>query len=287
MRLKRRCSFTLRNKRYFLRRVWFLLPGLLGVGVFVLIPFGDVLRRSFFTSMSGSFVGIKNYLSVFSNEAFRLAAFNTARFAAVSIPALLLTSLLIALLLYRFSDMEGMKAFYLLPMAMPAATIVLVWKLAFARQGFLNGLLGSNIAFLDEGASFWVLCGTYLWKNMGYTVVLWLAALKGIPTGILEAARMDGAGKLRIFFYVMLPGIKGSLYTITVLSFLNAFKVFREAYLINGSYPPQDSYLLQHVFQNWYTKLDFDKMAAGAVLAAAVLGTLAVLLKRLWDREEK
>lgn len=281
MRLRKRCSSIWRNKGW----IWFLLPGLLGVAVFVLIPFADVVKRSFFTSMSGKFAGIKNYSSVFENEAFRLAAYNTIRFMAVSIPLLICGSLGIALLLYTFSDMEGMKLLYLLPMAMPAATIVLVWRLIFAEQGFLNSLFGTHTAFLEEGASFYVLCITYLWKNMGYTVILWLAALKAVPVGILEAARVDGAGKCRIFFQIMLPGLKGSLYTITVLSLLNGFKVFREAYLINGAYPPEDSYLLQHVFQNWYTRLDFDKMAAGAVLAAAALGGLAVLLKRLWDRE--
>lgn len=286
MQLKRRCSYTLRNKRHAGSRLLFLLPGVLGVVVFVLLPFGDVVRRSFFTSMSGQFNGIKNYATVFQNEAFRLAAFNTVRFMGVSIPALLIFSLLTALLLYYVSEMEWVKSLYLLPMAMPAATIVLVWKLVFAKQGFLNGLLGSSIDFLEEGSSFWVLCGTYLWKNLGYTVILWLAALKAVPTGILEAARVDGAGAVKRFFYVMLPNLSGSFYTITILSFLNAFKVFREAYLIGGAYPPRDSYLLQHVFQNWYTRLDFDKMAAGAVLAAASLGTLAVLLKRMWDREK-
>ena len=280
MQSRKRCGSILRNKG----RIWFLLPGVLGVAVFVFVPFADVVKRSFFTSMSGQFAGIRNYTSVFENEAFRLAAYNTLRFMAVSIPLLICGSLGLALLLYTFPNLESIKLLYLLPMAMPAATIVLVWRLIFAQQGLLNSLLGTHTAFLEKGASFFVLCITYLWKNTGYTVILWLAALKAVPAGILEAARVDGAGKCRIFFQIMLPGLKGSLYTITVLSVLNGFKVFREAYLINGAYPPEDSYLLQHVFQNWYTRLDFDKMAAGAVLAAAVLGGLAVLLKRLWDR---
>ncbi|MDE7224477.1 MAG: ABC transporter permease subunit, partial [Acetatifactor sp.] len=110
------------------------------------------------------------------------------------------------------------------------------------------------------------------------------AGLKAIPAELSEAARVDGAGRIRCFFRITLPNLKGSAYTITVLSLLNAFKSFREAYLVSGAYPQQDIYLLQHLFQNWYTRLDMDKLAAGAILMALVLGALSLLLQRLWDK---
>ena len=82
----------------------FLLPSLLAVSVLVLVPFGDVVRRSFFSAMSGQFVGLKNYISVLQNDAFRLAAANTAKFAAVCIPILLVFSLLLALLIHAVEE---------------------------------------------------------------------------------------------------------------------------------------------------------------------------------------
>ena len=117
--------------------------------------------------------------------------------------------------------------------------------------------------------------------------IQWLAGLKAIPAEQTEAARVDGAGRIRCFFQITLPNLKGSAYTITVLSLLNAFKSFREAYLVSGAYPQQDIYLLQHLFQNWYTKLDMDKLAAGAVLMALALGALSMLLQRLWNTAEE
>lgn len=261
-----------------------MAPSLLGVGYLVLIPSGDVLRRSFLTALSGEWAGLENYRRVLTNDAFWLAAGNTLRFLGLCLPLLLSLSLLLALALCRVPWLEKIKALYLLPMAIPAATVVLVWRLLFSRQGFLSAWLGTHVDWLGEHAALYILVGSYVWKNLGYTMVLWLAGLKAIPGELAEAARVDGAGRIRSFFRIILPNLKGSAYTITVLSLLNAFKAFREAYLVSGAYPQQDIYLLQHLFQNWYTRLDMDKLAAGAVLMALLLGSLSLLLQRLWDK---
>lgn len=289
MRLRKRYNCTWPNRRAGGRRqrakYFFLLPGLSGVCFFVLIPFCDVVRRSFTTSLSKEFVGIKNYVTVVTNSAFRLAVANTIRFVAVCLPILLVVSLLLALLLNGNRTLEKYKTLYLLPMAMPAATVVLVWKLLFYRQGFLNAWLGTHVDFMGQGSAFWVLVASYIWKNLGFTLILWMAGLKAIPADIREAAKVDGAGRIQCFFRVILPNLSGVLYTVAVLSFLNSFKVFREAYLVSGAYPEDSIYLLQHLFNNWYTNLELDKMAAGAVLAALALGSVAMVLQRLWDRE--
>lgn len=265
---------------------FFLLPGFAGVAVFVLIPFGNVAVSSFRTALSKRFVGFGNYRSVFRNAAFRLAAGNTARFIGVGVPLLLLVSLALALVVNSRPEWDKYKYLYLLPMAVPAATMVLVWKMLFGRQGFLNHAMGTHVDFLGEGSAFYILVGSYLWKNLGYTLVLWLAGLRAVPKDILEAAKVDGAGRAVAFFRVTLPNLRGSMYTILVVSLLNSFKVFREVYLVGGAYPQEDIYLLQHIFNNWYMNLDFDKMAAGAVLSVLVLGGASLLLQRLWNWEE-
>lgn len=115
-----------------------MVPGSqpLGVGYLVLLPTGDVLRRSFVTALSGQWVGLDNYRNVLANGAFRLAAGNTLRFLALCLPLLLTLSLLLALVICRIPKLERFKALYLLPMAIPAATVVLVWRLIFSEQGF-------------------------------------------------------------------------------------------------------------------------------------------------------
>ncbi len=285
--MKNAYNYILRNKAACNRnaKYLFLLPGFLGITLFIFLPFGDVVIRSFHTSLTGEFVGLLNYGIVFRNAAFRLAVKNTLRFIGVCIPLLLIISLLLAVMINGLPEWEGCKYLYLLPMAIPAATIVLVWRMLFAKQGLLNEALGAHIDFMGTAAAFWILIGSYLWKNMGYTLVLWLAGLKSISGEILEAARVDGANGVQSFVYVTLPNLKGSMYTIVVMSLLNSFKSFREVFLVSGAYPQENIYLLQHIFNNWFTSLDFDKMAVGSVLSVLVIGSLCMLLQRLWNRD--
>ena len=288
-----------RKRRFILlsrkNRVWlcFLAPSLLGVLIFVCLPFLDVVRRSFTTAVTGRWAGLANYRAVFENGAFRLAVWNTFRFTAVCLPLLVGLGLFAAVQLSRLKNGQRFKTMFLFPMAVPAAAIVLVWKMVFSSGGFLNLLLnrlgllpdGMQPDYMGTGAAFWVLVFTYVWKNLGYTVVLWLAGLASVPESIVRAARVDGASQWKCFWRIVLPNLKGSLYTITVLSFLNSFKVFREAYLVAGSYPDESMYLLQHLFNNWFVNLDLDKMAAAAVCVGIVLFLAILVLQRFWDRE--
>ena len=280
------------TKAFFL----FMAPSLVGVMIFVLLPFLDVFGRSFQTVVTSRFVGFQNYRTIFTNQAFQLAVKNTFRFTLVCIPLLVIIGLMIALPVSKMKSAGTIKSLYLFPLAMPTATIVIVWKVVFYRQGFLNllltrlgewtGLWGEVYKdYLGTGASFWVLVFSYIWKNAGYTIVLWLAGILGISNELLEAARVDGASERQCFFRVVLPNLKGSLYTIVILSFLNSFKIYREAYLVAGSYPEQGMYLLQHLFNNWFVNLDFDKMAAATVCVSGFLFIVIMLLQRLWDKE--
>ena len=274
--------------------IWFMLPSVAGVVIFVLLPFLDVVRRSFVTAVTQVWIGFRNYKIIFSNQAFGLAVKNTVRFTLVCLPLLIGIGLFLSVQLSRLKEMQLIKSLFLFPMAMPAATVVLIWKMMFSRQGFLNGwLMGAGFPgdgalpdYMGTSAAFWVLVFSYIWKNLGYTMVLWLAGIFSVSTDLTEAARVDGATDRQCFWRVVFPNLKGSLYTITVLSFLNSFKVFREAYLVAGSYPHESMYLLQHLFNNWFVNLELDKMAAAAVCTGTVLFGVILLLQRLWDQEE-
>ena len=276
------------KKKYWGCGFAFVLPSLLGVLVFIAIPFFDVVRRSFVKAASGTWAGFSNYSKVFSNTAFQTAAGNTLRFEAVCIPLLLALSLAAALALYGLErHVKLLKSCFLFPMAVPAASVVLLWKVLFHEQGLLGGLMHllhlPGADWMNTPWAFWILVFSYIWKNLGYDMVLWLAGLSGIPISLYEAAQADGAGRWQCFRYITLPNLLPSLFTISVLSVLNSFKVFREAYLAAGDYPHESMYLLQHLFNNWYRDLSMDKMAAGAVVQAGVIFMMVLLLKRAWD----
>lgn len=275
-----------------IRRKWagccFLLPSFLGVLLFVVLPFADVARRSFMTAVTKEAAGMKNYKMIFTNSAFLLAARNTLRFTLVCIPLMVALGLVIALAMGGIRHMQMAKSLYLFPLALPTAAVAVVWKMVFYEKGFLNKYLeqlgiGGGMDYIGGDAAFYVLAGTYIWKNLGYTIVLWLAGIMGVNGDMMEAARVDGAGRLQRFWYVLLPNLKGSLYIIVVISFLNSFKIYREAYLVAGAYPHDSIYMLQHLFNNWFVNLDLDKMAAAAVVCTMFFLVFILLLQGLWD----
>ncbi len=175
-------------------------------------------------------------------------------------------------------------------MSIPVASVVLLWKVIFHENGLLNQLLNSigfeSINWLNSKWSMGILNLTYIWKNTGYTMVLWLSGITSISPALYESASLDGANSIQRFIYITIPNLMPTLFTATVLSLLNSFKVFREAYLISGSYPNESIYMLQHLFNNWYTRLDIDKMCAGAVLMAITVIALIGFLQLIWRRGE-
>lgn len=261
----------------------FLLPSLLGVAAFAIVPFVQVL----FQSCSG---GVSHYKAVLTNGAFHLAVGNTCRFVGVGIPLLLFVSFVVALGIYKSKWMSLIKSIYLLPMAVPTAVVVLIWKVFFHKAGISNQMLSAfgieAVDWLSGDSAFWVLILSYLWKNLGYTVVLWISGMAGVPESLTEAARVDGATQWQCVRYMILPQLKPVFYTITMLSFLNSFKVFREAYLVAGAYPPKSIYLLQHLFNNWFTNLEIDKMSSAATILAVFFAVCSLALQSLWEREE-
>lgn len=118
-------------------------------------------------------------------------------------------------------------------------------------------------------------------------MILWLAGLDAIPASMYEAAEVDGANSWQIFWKITLPNLPSTMGLITILSILNTFKVYREAYLVAGNYPDDSIYLLQHLFKNWFSSLDLGRLSAAAVVVAlALLLVILPFLKMLREGSE-
>lgn len=307
------------------RAAWFFLaPSLAGVAVFTAVPFVDVVRRSFLDAMGRTGVGLANYAAVCGNTAFRLAAANTVRFLAVCLPLLLFVSFALALLVFRRDGRGNLyKTTLVLPMVIPVAAMVLVWKIIFCQDGLLNEFLnrvagvtgglsaageaaaaagvGAETAvgaaqvtklwdndWVNSGAAFPILIITYIWKNAGYDLLLWLAGLASISESLYDAARVDGAGAWARLRYITLPGLSGTFGLVLILSVVNSFRVYREAYLLAGSYPDMSIYMIPHLFSHWFLTLDVQNMCTGSMLLvaaalaiAAAAGLARVVFRRL------
>jgi multiple sugar transport system permease protein len=265
----------------------FVLPSLLGCLMFVVIPFLDAIVRSVSNSFTGTFVGFKNYQEIFENASFQQASFNTLRFILLCVPILLGFSLGLALLLRKpMAGLSVLRASFLLPIAIPVASVALLWQTLFHFNGLFNNLLEMlgqpRIDWMRTDWSLFCLIISYIWKNAGYNMVLFLAGLSGISPALYEAASVDGAGAFRKFTSITLPCLKPTLFTVTVLSLLNTFKAYREAWLVAGNYPQNSIYLLQHTLNNWFTSLEIENLSATAIVTAVVILGLVILLGRAW-----
>ncbi|MCL1855224.1 MAG: sugar ABC transporter permease, partial [Clostridia bacterium] len=235
--------------------VAFILPSMLGCFIFVVIPFGDAIRRSFTHGLQGAFAGLENYVGIFGNASFQQASVNTLRFIALCVPLLVICSLGLAMLLSKPLTGQGaLRAAFLLPMAIPVASVAMLWQVLFHGNGLINSLLSvfslSPVDWMRTDYALLCLVVSYLWKNTGYTMVLFLAGLGGISPALYEAAAVDGAGPWRRFSSITWPCLRPTLFTVTVLSLLNTFKAYREAWLVAGNYPQGSIYLLQHTLNN-------------------------------------
>lgn len=256
----------------------------LGMAVFYVIPFGVIIYYSFIAgAMDHSFVGLKNYISVLNNGAFRIAVKNTAVFSGVSVPLAVILALLLALLLEcRIPAKSQFRSFFLSPMMVPIASIILVWQVLFHQNGVVNEFLmvfgADKIDWLKSDYCMVVIILLFLWKNLGYNMILFMAALNNIPKAVLEMAEVEGASAAYQFFHIKLRYLSPTVLFVTILSIINSFKVFREVYLLTGDYPYDGLYMLQHFMNNMFNRINYQALSAAAILLAIVIIILVAIL---------
>jgi len=252
----------------------YLTPSLVGVMLFFFLPLLLILKTSFQRSSTNSdFVGFVNYERVLTNESFINAAKNSMAFSGIAVPLSVLLALLLAILLNtKLPGKSIFRSILLNPMMVPVASVVLIWQVCFSYNGLANGwgfyqfFEPDRIDWLKSDHSQFVILVLFLWKNLGYNMVLFLAALNSIDEEILEAATMDGAGSIRRFFSIKMYFLAPTLFFVAIMSLINSFKIFREVYLLTGDHPYAKLYMLQHFMNNQFTNLDYSKLSAGAII---------------------
>jgi len=265
----------------------FAFPAIVGLFVFFIVPFMVSIYYSLSDSVwSGTFIGFRNYTELFKNSAFQLATVNTAKFIAVAVPLILACSLGIAFLLFR--KLRGYNFFrtvFILPLVLPTASVILVFQIVFHQAGALNSLLAflhlPVADWLHSSGAFAVLVVLYLWKNTGYNVVLFFAALNSVPTAFYEAADINGATNRQKLFRITLPLITHHFFFIVIISIINTFKVFREAFILCGNHPHKSIYMLQHFINNNFQNLNYTRLSTGAMIVFAVIFLFVLLLFKL------
>ena len=257
---------------------------LTGFAAFFVVPFGISIVRTFYSGAGGErFVGFDNYISIFQSEAFRLALVNTLRFIGVGVPLILALSFLLSLALQGITYGKNLfRSFFIMPLVVPVASVILVFSILFERSGIINNLLISfgllPVNFLNSDHAFSVLIILYLWKNAGYNIILFMAGLSQIPADYYDAAKVDGAGKWRTTIFITLPLMVPTFFFTTVISIINSFRVFREAFALGGSYPHQSIYMLQHFMNNNFYNLNYARLSVASLLTFIIIIALVAVM---------
>ena len=282
-----------RNMKLAKEGIMLVAPLVLGCLIFYAIPFGMVIRYSFTRGAGNThrFVGFENYRNIIQNDMLQLAFGNTMKFLVLALPLVLVLAYAIALMLKsRVKKHQVLKSVLLLPYIMPIVGIVQVVELIFAEKGLLTQLLlAMNLpveAWLHSEYAFWVVTGLYLWKNTGYAVILLLSGLITIPDDLYAATDLDGGTKWQQFWYITVPQMWYSVFFTMVFSLINAFKSFREIFLIGGVRPHKSIYMLQHFINNSFENLNYTKLAVASVLLLLVLASVFIAGYRWVMRKE-
>ncbi len=262
----------------------FLLPSLIGVLVFFVIPFFIVIHYSFINNpISAQFVGLKNYINVIRNMAFRKASHNTIVFSATAVPLAVVLSLWLALVLDKKIPWKSQfRTFFLSPMMVPIASVVLIWQVLFHYDGTASEILTffgkDHVDWLNSPYALVVIVVLFLWKNLGYNMILFMSALGSIPKELLEVASLENASPLQVFWHIKIRYISSTVLFVTIMSLINSFKIFREVYLLKGDYPYDTMYMLQHFMNNTFRSLDYQKMSAAAIVMAVIMIVIIAIL---------
>ncbi|MCD6160166.1 MAG: sugar ABC transporter permease [Thermotogae bacterium] len=287
------------------RRKWagflFVLPGLLSYLIWTLYP----IIKSFLMSLykwninpriPNEFVGLSNYVKLFHDDKFYTALINTLKYVIVTVPGQMIIGLLIAVLLTR--GLKGQTFFrllYYLPVITSWVVVSVLFQYLFATRGGLVNYLLKDLLHLINRDIRWLaqentaMIPIYvlgIWKGIGWSMLIFLAGLQGIPKQLYEAARIDGANGWMLLRKITIPMLRPVIAFQTVMLTIGGFNVFLSVYVITGGGPRNSTQVLSsYMFKEAFDYFHFGYGAAIAVIFFLIVFTIAQIQRKLFKRE--
>jgi len=278
-----------------------LLPAIVIYAAFTIYPIYRQFDISFynwhiFPGASNPFMGLSNYTAIFHDPVIRTAASNSFLFIVITVPIQMAIGLFAAAILTdRLPGSMFWRAAVYIPVVTSWVVVSWVFSYLFASQGgVMNAVAGfftghtESIGWTSQtwtaNIVIWLLS---IWKGVGWSFIIFLAALDGIPRQLLEAARMDGASEFRVWRYVVLPSIRGALTFVTVMLVIGAAQVFTQIFEITkgGPYNSTQS-MMTYMYQQAFSNFAFGYAAALASLLAVVLFGLSAAEIRIMHLQD-
>ncbi|MBL3915287.1 carbohydrate ABC transporter permease [Bifidobacterium longum] len=281
----------------------FVLPAILVALTFVIIPFINTIRLSFTDatfSNPGQFVGLEQYRKMLADDAVHTGLINSSLYVVCVVPCMVILPLILASLVAGNSKVLAFfRASFYLPVVVSTVIVGLVWTNLLDTRGLVNSILESA-GWIKQAVPFltdrWLLLfsamAITIWTGLGYYMIIYLSALANIDPSLYEAAALDGAGVVRRFLHVTVPGCRSTMVLIMLLSSAAAFRVFNEIYVLTGGTGGVGGrdVTMTMLIKNYGTGLNAKYGYAGAIsmLVFLIVGSLIAIeffVQRKVDRD--
>lgn len=266
----------------------FALPTLVAFTIGFIVPFIMGIYLSFceFTTVTDAkFVGLKNYLRVFSDPTFMHALWFTALFTIVSVLTINVFAFVIAMLLTKgIKGTNFFRTVFFMPNLIGGIVLGYIWQI------LLNGILGHFGRTLTYSSSygFWGLIILMNWQQVGYMMIIYIAGIQNIPGELIEAAKMDGASNWQLLKSVTIPLVMPSITICTFLTLTNSFKLFDQNLALTAGEPSNNSQMLAlNIFETFYGRTGWEGVGqAKAVIFFIIVGVIALIQNKMTTSKE-
>jgi ABC-type sugar transport system permease subunit len=277
----------------------FSILGLIGTGVFVIYPLikGIIMSFQDYNIMPGAespWVGVENYIRAFEDEKFGYAVRNTFLNTIVTVPINWFLGIFFAVLInLQFIKYKiTFRTLYYLPIITSWIVVTFLFRYLFAsgESGFINFVLYTQLGIIDQPISWlqnqwtamFVIWLFHIWKTVGWTVVIYLAALQGIPKSLYEAATIDGANGIKMFRFITIPMLAPITIFVVIQLVMGAFNIFPQVYFLTGGGPMNQTEVIQSMI---YTEA-FENMNFGYSSALGVMMGITIFIIT-WSQQKK
>jgi multiple sugar transport system permease protein len=264
--------------------------GVLPIAVALLVSFTDMNLAGLGNWSRIEFIGMDNYSALLADGKFWQAMLNTGIFVIIGVPAVIVVSLVVALALNRSQNrfFRALRAFYFVPAITAIVAIALVWGYLFSTQfGLFNYLL--SLAglppvpwFSDPVVVKLAVVWVAVWRGIGLNIIIFLAALQGVPREYLEAAAIDGASELRRTISIVIPLLRFAIFFVAITTIIAWLQFFDEPFVLTKGGPLGASTSISlFLYQKGFSSSQFGYASAGSVVLFAIIAAITIILLRV------
>lgn len=271
-------------------RLWaavFLGPQALGVALFTLIPFFFSLYLAFFQWNGLSpmkFVGLENFKNQLQDPLFGRSVVNTLIIAAITVPVGLFLAIVVAVLLNRVKHKAIYMVMFFAPVVTSSVAVALIWQQLLRGDGWLSTIMSKIFRIAppqwldDPRLALLAVCAITIWSALGLNVVIFQAGLQNISPAVLEAAEIDGAGKLKTFFSIILPMLSPTIFFQAIVAFISSLQTFDLVFILVKNAGPDNATrtIVYQIYDLGFQKGQFGLASSAAVFLLALSAVITL-----------